>query len=189
MSEQTSEPTPLDRRLRNAAILCGALAIAITLFFSSQAESASTSLDTQARASTPLEVATRNDKPTLLEFYANWCTTCQRMAGDLASLKSEYADAANFVMLNVDNDKWLPELLEYRVDGIPHFVYLDASGTPVAQAIGEQPRPILAENLDALIASRPLPHARDRGSTSPLDAAAVPNAGSADPRSHGAQVQ
>ncbi|MEO1467086.1 MAG: thiol:disulfide interchange protein, partial [Cyanobacteria bacterium J06633_1] len=59
-------------------------------------------------------------------------------AGDLAQLKESYGDRVNFVMLNVDNTKWLPEMLRYRVDGIPHFLFMDVQGEAIAEAIGEQ---------------------------------------------------
>ena len=48
------------------------------------------------------------------------------MAPDIQQLKDSYAGRVNFVMLNVDNTKWLPEMLNYRVDGIPHFEFLAA---------------------------------------------------------------
>jgi hypothetical protein len=45
------------------------------------------------------------------------------MAPDVGVLKKQYGESVNFVMLNIDNTKWLPEILNYRVDGIPHFVF------------------------------------------------------------------
>jgi thioredoxin-like negative regulator of GroEL len=90
-------------------------------------------------------------------------------------------------MLNVDNTKWLPEILSYRVDGIPHFVFLGTDGQPVAQAIGEQPRSVMEENLVALASGVALPNAEATGQTSAFSAPVAPSS-AADPRSHGSQV-
>jgi thiol-disulfide isomerase/thioredoxin len=167
-----------------------AIALSVALFFGLQGQTESIALDEQAEQATPLEVAIANGKPTLMEFYANWCTSCQAMAKDLEELKQEYADTANFVMLNVDNTKWLPEILRYRVDGIPHFVYFNRGGEAIGQTIGEQPRSVLQADLDALIAGVPLPYANTTGKTSEFESKAkpLPISGS-DPRSHSAQVQ
>ncbi len=179
-------------RLRNFLIALVAIALVVALFFGLQTETDAMSLDTQAEASTPLSVALTDGKPTLMEFYANWCTSCQAMAKDLGELKREYGDSVNFVMLNVDNTKWLPEILSYRVDGIPHFVFLGTDGKSIAQAIGEQPHKIMQANLDALVAALPLPYTKANGQVSDFDApVSVPAASSSqdDPRSHGAQVK
>jgi thiol-disulfide isomerase/thioredoxin len=189
MSENVSDSSEAKgSRLRNVLVALGAIATAVALFFSLQTETSSFSLDTQAENSTPLEIATSNGKPTLLEFYANWCTSCQAMAKDLGELKQEY-DNVNFVMLNVDNSKWLPEMLRHRVDGIPHFVFLDREGEAIAQTIGEQPRSVLQANLDALVASRSLPYSRTTGQSSQVEApTAQPKASPDEPRSHGSPV-
>ncbi len=194
---KSSEHTPSDstdsgiaKQIRNFLIALVAIALSIAIFFGMQTETGSASLSAIAEAAMPLEVAQANNKPTLVEFYANWCTSCQAMANDMSELEEAYSDRVNFVMLNVDNDKWLPELLKYRVDGIPHFVYLTATGEAIANAIGEQPRQIMAANLDALAAQLPLPFTSNSGQTSKVDAA-LPSkvTASDDPRSHGSQVQ
>ncbi len=130
-SSQKSEATN-GTRIRNFLIALVAIALGVALFLGLKTETGFVSLEAQAAESTPLEVALSNGKPTFMEFYANWCTSCQAMAKDLGELKQQYATKANFVMLNVDNSKWLPEILDYRVDGIPHFVFLGTDGQAIA---------------------------------------------------------
>ncbi|MCF4969056.1 thioredoxin family protein [Nostoc sp. CMAA1605] len=180
--------TTVATRLRNFLIVIVAIALSVALFLGLRSETSSASLANLAAASTSLEVAATNDKPSIIEFYADWCTVCQKMAPDIAELEQQYADKVNFVMLNVDNNKWLPEMLKYRVDGIPHFVFLNKTGESVAQAIGDQPRTVMASNLEALVTGEALPYAQTSGKVSPFSTQAKPNTTQDDPRSHGSQV-
>jgi thiol-disulfide isomerase/thioredoxin len=185
-SPTTSTPgTSLAQRLRNFAIVGVAVVLAIAITLGLQTATPSASLTDMAKAAAPLEQSLTNGKPTLIEFYANWCTSCQAMAPSLQQLKGRYQDQVNFVMLNVDNSKWLPEMLHYRVDGIPHFAFLNAQGNDMGSAIGEVPSPILAENLEALITNTPLPHAKATGQTSAVEATLPANTAADTPRSHG----
>lgn len=172
-------------RLRNFSIVLVAIALSVAIFLGLRAETTSPNLTELAEASTPLEVALSNGQPTLMEFYANWCTSCMAMAPEIKQLEEQYAGKVNFAMLNVDNSKWLPELLKYRVDGIPHFVFLDKKGEAIAQSIGEIPRTVLEANLEALVAGLPLPYAQATGQTSAFQSPVAPTKNSAaDPRSH-----
>ncbi|WP_017713314.1 thioredoxin family protein [Prochlorothrix hollandica] len=181
-------PLPQDTKTRNLLVAVVAIVLSVVLFFSLRTQTQTPSLGTLAAESTPLEVALANGQPTLMEFYADWCTSCQTMAPLIGDLEQDYGDRLNVVMLNVDNDKWLPEVLNYRVDGIPHFVFLDAQGQTVGQTIGEQPRSIMVANLDALLAQKVLPYAATTGRTSLFEGVFRPNSPSTtDPRSHSSQ--
>ena len=188
MSEQPLESTA-NNPIRNIVVAIAVVVLSVALFLGLQTETSSTSLDSQVRKSMALDVAMSNHRPTLTEFYADWCTSCQAMAGDLAQLKSSYGDRVNFVMLNVDNTKWLPEMLRYRVDGIPHFLFMDAQGNAIAEAIGEQPKSILEADLEALIANNPIPYANKRGAVSSVESRVTVSNDTTDPRSHGATVK
>ncbi|MBR8828923.1 MAG: thioredoxin fold domain-containing protein [Gomphosphaeria aponina SAG 52.96 = DSM 107014] len=188
MSNSSNSPKD-GKKVRNSLIALVAIALGISIFLGLQTETGGISLEKQAEKSVPLEIALNNGKPTLTEFYANWCTSCQAMAKDLAELKQQYGEQVNFVMLNVDNSKWIPEVLRYQVDGIPHFVFFDDQGKAIAETIGEQPRNILEIDLNALIASQPLPYTYTQGQVSKFQAPVTPKASQNDPRSHGAQVQ
>ncbi len=171
------------QRLRNLIVVSVAVVLIVLIVVGVQRQTDRPSLTALAESAVPFEVALTNQRPSLIEFYANWCTSCQAMADDMAALKQNYGDRVNFVMLNVDNDKWLPEVLRYRIDGIPHFVFLDAEGEAIAAAIGEQPRSVLQERLVALVDHAPLSLPTAVGDVS--DFQAGPAARSSDPRSHG----
>ena len=183
--------TQTAKRVRNLVVVAIAAVLSIAIVIGLQTRSPAASLADMAEAAVPLDTALANGKPTLIEFYANWCTSCQAMAPDLQQLKTDYGKRVNFVMLNVDNTKWLPEMLNYRVDGIPHFEFLSNDSLEKGTAIGEIPRVVLAENLDALIRNQPLPNVQLKGETSELDNVDNPitgKGGGDNPRSHGAQV-
>ncbi|NJM48029.1 MAG: redoxin family protein [Alkalinema sp. RU_4_3] len=162
MTEATTNPN----RLRNLLIAGVAIVLSTLFALSLKTQTLGVSLGAMAKQATPLEVALTNGKPTLMEFYADWCSSCQAMAPSVADLKKTYGDRVNFVMLNIDNEKWLPEVLSYRVDGIPHWVYLDNAGKAVTQAIGEQPKAIMDGNLLALAEGNAIAKAAPEGRTS-----------------------
>ena len=89
MSENINSPNPVNK-IRNLVIAVIAIVLGIFLVLGSQTTLNDQSLEAQAQNSTPLDVALTNGNPTLMEFYANWCTSCQAMAGDLAQLKNDY---------------------------------------------------------------------------------------------------
>jgi thiol-disulfide isomerase/thioredoxin len=149
-------------------------------------------LERLARQSLDLPVALRNGKPTLVEFYADWCEACRTMAPAMESIETQRRGQLDVVLLNVDNPRWQPELERYDVNGIPQIELFNAAGEAVGRSIGARSLTELRALSDALIAGEPLPALGGVGAISSLNqpdgevAAAEPSAATmAGPRSHG----
>lgn len=109
------------------------------------------SLQVAAQQATPYHEAIANGQPTLVEFYADWCTTCQAMAPTIDAVHTEFADNLNFVMLNIDDPQWQNQVEQYKVSGVPHFVLLQKDLNVAETYIGRVPLQILANRIATLV--------------------------------------
>ncbi|XP_058186191.1 thioredoxin-like protein HCF164, chloroplastic [Rhododendron vialii] len=156
---------------------------AVGLFLSTRLD-LGVSLKDLTAVALPYEEAMSNGKPTVVEFYADWCEVCRELAPDVYKVEQQFKDRVNFVMLNVDNTKWEQELDEFGVEGIPHFAFLDKKGNEEGNVVGRLPRQYFLENVDALARGEAsIPHARVVGQFSSAEARKVHQV--VDPRSHG----
>ena len=95
-------------------------------------------LKTFGELSVDPEIAFKNNKPTFLEFYAEWCEVCKEMAPKVLALKEEYQKDVNFVFLNVDNPKWENYIRKFNVNGIPQVNLFDKESNLKSTFIGKQ---------------------------------------------------
>ena len=93
------------------------------------------------------EIAFKNNKPTFLEFYAEWCEVCKEMAPKVSTLKKEFENDINFVFLNVDNQKWDNYIHKFEVNGIPQVNLFDGKGNLISTFIGKQDETKIRESL------------------------------------------
>ena len=96
------------------------------------------------------EIAFTNNKPTFLEFYAEWCEVCKEMAPKVSALKEEYEEDINFVFLNVDNQKWSKYIRKFDVNGIPQVNLFDIKGNLKSTLIGKQEESTIREFISDL---------------------------------------
>jgi len=96
------------------------------------------------------EIALTNNKPTFLEFYAEWCEVCKEMAPQVSALKDEYEKDINFVFLNVDNQKWGNYIQKFAVNGIPQVNLFDKKGNLISTLIGKQDEIIIRKSINNL---------------------------------------
>ena len=96
------------------------------------------------------QIAFKNNKPTFLEFYAEWCEVCKEMAPKISALKAEYEEDINFVFLNVDNQKWDNYIRKFEVNGIPQVNLFDKKGNLISTFIGKQQDITIRNSIDKL---------------------------------------
>ena len=96
------------------------------------------------------EIAFKNNKPTFLEFYAEWCEVCKEMAPKVSALKKTYEKDINFVFLNVDNQKWNSYIRKFNVNGIPQVNLLDRNGKLMFTFIGKQEEIAIKDSIEKL---------------------------------------
>jgi len=96
------------------------------------------------------EIAFTNNKPTFLEFYAEWCEVCKEMAPQISAFKDEYEKDINFVFLNVDNQKWGNYIEKFAVNGIPQVNLFDKKGNLKSTFIGRQDEIKIRESINKL---------------------------------------
>src|SRR6185369_9237615 len=86
-----------------------------------------------------------SDIPVLVDFWAEWCPPCHRLAPVLEELSAEYAGRARIVKVDADSN---PETISrYGVLAMPTLaVFRD--GDVVSQVVGAQPRAQLRAQLD-----------------------------------------
>ena len=149
MKSESTEPF-LNTKLK-AIIIFFILAIIVSLIFFRNLFFQSTYLlKSFGESSIDPEIAFKSNKPTFLEFYAEWCEVCKEMAPKVSVLKEEYENDINFVFLNVDNPKWNNYIRKFEVNGIPQVNLFDRKGNLISTFIGKQELIEMKDSIDEL---------------------------------------
>ena len=180
----SSQPSLLGP-LQRTVLVIAALALAIGLTLVRGGLQSGSPLDQLARRSLEPEVALSNGRPTMIEFYADWCQVCREMAPAMLQLERAQANRLDVVMVNVDNPRWQDLVDRYDVNGIPQLNLFDAEGEAVGRSVGLRREDELQQLADALLNGEALPQLRGVGSISVRTAGMVPAGQGAGPRSHG----
>jgi len=90
-------------------------------------------------------------QPAMLELYSADCTVCKRMAPIVDSLTS-LCDGQSVLVRKADVSQSENRHLvkEFRLVGVPTFLFLDENGNEVARLVGEQSEASLKQALSAL---------------------------------------
>ena len=162
--------------------------LVFSLFFLRSGFKASAMLDQLAKNSLLPEKALSNGRPTMFEFYADWCEACKEMAPDMIDLKKQNFNKLDVVLLNVDNPRWETWIDKFEVNGIPKLIFFDDKGRNLGFSLGVRKYNELKQIFLALINNSELPSFTNSSDISDLSSKSYPQKSSpkntVGPRDH-----
>ena len=144
------------------------IVLVISLSFLRNGFKANTMLDELAENSLLPEIALSNGRPTVFEFYADWCEACKEMAPDMLHAKKQTLNKVDVVLLNVDNSRWSDLIDKYDVNGIPKLTFFNNKGEFKGFSLGVRKYSELNEIFLALINNSELPNFNKLSNSSDL---------------------
>ncbi len=94
--------------------------------------------------SNPGEWKYLGDKPALIDFYADWCGPCKKIAPVLEELAEVYKDEIYIYKIDVDKEEELAAI--FGISSIPSLLFIPMDDTPQLTQ-GALPK----ENLETVI--------------------------------------
>ena len=85
-----------------------------------------------------------SSKPTIVDFWAEWCGPCRQLGPVLDALAAEYAEQVDVVKVNVDDNPAIAS--QYGITSIP-AVYLFANGEVAKTSVGAKPKSALEKEF------------------------------------------
>ncbi|WP_010522646.1 thioredoxin [Aquimarina agarivorans] len=88
------------------------------------------------------------DKPVVLDFYADWCGPCQTLLPVVEKLSDEYEGKVEIRKINVDQNRELSA--QFKIRSIPALFFIKDAKV-VDQLTGLAPEAQLRAKIDALV--------------------------------------
>jgi thioredoxin 1 len=94
------------------------------------------------------EVVMKSTLPVVLDFWAEWCGPCRKIAPSIDELSKKYEGKAIVGKVDVDSNPNITA--NFRVRNIPTIVYIK-SGEIVQKLVGDQSKRVLVDELEKLL--------------------------------------
>ncbi len=87
----------------------------------------------------------KEEKLTLVDFWATWCGPCRKLSPVIDELANEFEDKVKFVKIKADEN--LDTAQKYSISGVPCLLIFK-NGEPVERIVNIVPKSIIINNLN-----------------------------------------
>lgn len=88
------------------------------------------------------------NKPAIIDFYADWCGPCRKVAPILEELAKEYAGKILIYKVDTEKDKELAQ--KFGIQSLPSLLFVPINGKP-QMAVGAMPKEDLKKAIDEFL--------------------------------------
>ena len=82
---------------------------------------------------------------TVVDFFANWCGPCRKLAPLLEEVETELSSKVKFAKINTDENIEMAK--KYQVSGLPTLMVFK-NGEPVERLVGLMPKSSIITNIE-----------------------------------------
>ncbi len=79
----------------------------------------------------PQEWVYEGTEPCVIDFYADWCGPCRRVAPIMEEMANKYKGKVKIYKVNVDKERQLAAV--FRINSIPAVLFIPQKGKPMMQ--------------------------------------------------------
>ncbi|MFH1062804.1 MAG: thioredoxin fold domain-containing protein [Candidatus Omnitrophota bacterium] len=97
------------------------------------------------------ELAKKENKPILIDFYTEWCSWCKRMEKDTYSNAKVQETLKQFVCVKIDAEQNRDLAKIYKINGFPSTAFLKANGELIEIIPGYLPPADFLKLLDKML--------------------------------------
>ena len=87
----------------------------------------------------------KEEKLTLVDFWATWCGPCRKLAVLIDEVADEYEGRVKFVKIKADENMQTAQ--KYSISGVPSLLIFK-NGEPVERIVNMVPKNIIENNLN-----------------------------------------
>ena len=87
----------------------------------------------------------KEDKLTLVDFWATWCGPCKKLSPVIDEIASEFNGKVKFVKIKADENMQTAQ--KYSISGVPSLLIFK-NGEPVERIVNMVPKSIIVNNLN-----------------------------------------